>query len=319
MASTRKYEIGVGLLMVVAASLLAWMSLKVGALGGFGDAVQVELRAPDAAGISPGASVAVSGVKIGTVDAMRIDHAHAVLTLAIDPAAQVRSDAQARIRSRSILGEKYVELVPSGLDAPLLADGDQLVVHGQQTEIDEMVGALGPFMAAIDAEEIGEVVALLASALRDDPARIGRVFSNLDRTMAGAADASERLPDLLDRAERTLDRVDQTMIAATRTMGAADTQISAIAGPLDRADALLADLQLAARPLPGMMEDVEVTLEEARALLESVDGIGEDLKIVLSNVKEIDKWELRRLLREEGLVVRLRSHKVVVPEAAQAD
>ena len=41
------------------------------------------------------------------------------------------------------------------------------------------------------------------------------------------------------------------------------------------------------------------------------DGIDDDLRVVLSNLKDIDKWEMRRLLREEGILVRLRPREVV--------
>jgi hypothetical protein len=38
-----------------------------------------------------------------------------------------------------------------------------------------------------------------------------------------------------------------------------------------------------------------------------------DIKLVLSNLKEIDKWELRRLLREEGILLRLKAGEVEEP------
>ena len=40
-------------------------------------------------------------------------------------------------------------------------------------------------------------------------------------------------------------------------------------------------------------------------------AFAERLDRILANVEEIDKWELRRLLREEGIVVRLRPQEVV--------
>jgi hypothetical protein len=42
-----------------------------------------------------------------------------------------------------------------------------------------------------------------------------------------------------------------------------------------------------------------------------MDGVGEDLKQILTNFRDFDRWELRRLLREEGILIRLRPDEVV--------
>jgi hypothetical protein len=48
-------------------------------------------------------------------------------------------------------------------------------------------------------------------------------------------------------------------------------------------------------------------------LLADLGPITEDARTVLNNFKDIDKWELRRLLREEGILIRLRQSEVDVP------
>ena len=65
--------------------------------------------------------------------------------------------------------------------------------------------------------------------------------------------------------------------------------------------------------LPGMVADAEVTVAELRSLAEALGENEETIETILANLEEIDKWELRRLLREEGILVRLR-HSEVVPE-----
>jgi hypothetical protein len=51
-----------------------------------------------------------------------------------------------------------------------------------------------------------------------------------------------------------------------------------------------------------------------RTILDNFNGQKETIDRVLSNLAELDKWELRRLLREEGIRVRLRTSEVVVPK-----
>jgi hypothetical protein len=84
---------------------------------------------------------------------------------------------------------------------------------------------------------------------------------------------------------------------------------------LDRADAILVDLAPAAEAAgargPKIAEDAEAAMAQARALAEQLGGEKERIERILSNLEAIDKWELRRLLREEGIVVRFREQEVV--------
>ena len=70
MGRSRKHEIGVGILVLVAGGFLAYMSMQVGALRSLGDEVQVTVELADAAGLSDGAAVRIAGVQIGQVMSM---------------------------------------------------------------------------------------------------------------------------------------------------------------------------------------------------------------------------------------------------------
>jgi alpha-ketoglutarate-dependent taurine dioxygenase len=41
-----------------------------------------------------------------------------------------------------------------------------------------------------------------------------------------------------------------------------------------------------------------------------VERSTDSIETVLANLSEIDKWELRRLLREEGILVRFKENQV---------
>ena len=73
---------------------------------------------------------------------------------------------------------------------------------------------------------------------------------------------------------------------------------------LAHADALLVDLESRA---PELLAEIDLAVGDARALIDESRG---KIQLILDNFSGIDKWELRRLLREEGIVVRLRSREV---------
>lgn len=304
MARQRRYEVGVGLLLVVAVLATGWMALRVGAVQGFGRSVKVDVRLADAAGIGVGAAVAVSGVTVGSVDQMRLDHDVAIARLSLSPDVQPRVDARLRIRARSILGEKYLELHPGSRDAAPLGPDDVLELADDQIELDELVAALGPIVAAIDGEAIAEMIAAVAEVFREDPERVGRMIRRADELFDDARGFASRLDGLADRVETTLTRAD-------RALTTFDARARELKSPVQRADALLAEAQPAVRDLPGLTQDARDALADLRRLVGRLDGDDSDLVRVLSNLAEIDKWELRRLLREEGILIRTRARDVI--------
>jgi len=305
MTPTRRHELGVGLLMLASVAALAWMSLKVGDLGALGrSTLTVEARLPDAAGVGVGAEVKVAGVEVGRVEALRIDHDTAVLTLALREDAGLRTDARVQVRARSVLGEKYVAIVPQGESTPLLADGDRLSDTLPQTEIDQLVNALGPLVQGVDGEGLNEAIAVLTR----DPARLERMLANADTALQAAATAAQDLPALVQESRAAVGELRRLGDASRAAVDRADRALRAVqpaaeaSGPtMDEARALVSDSRAA--------------VGDARATLSELRGATGELERVLENLGEIDKWELRRLLREEGILIRLRESEVDAPPA----
>ncbi len=303
MARSRKHEIGVGILVLVAGGLLAYMSMQVGALRNLGDQVVLTVEMSDAAGLSDGAAVRIAGVQVGQVTEMGVQHDKAIVTMSVEKAAQIREDAIVQVRARSILGEKYLQITPRSEDTRLLVDGDQLTVLVAQTEIDELVNTLGPIVEAVDAEAIGATMDRLAQALQDDPDRLARMLQDLDTSLQNAAAASQDLPVVMSESRATLQQI-RTAAQETRPL-------------IARSERILTRLDSASEEIPEVTSEVKLLVQDTRALvqdsqvaLKRIERISGDMEVVMKNLKEIDKWELRRLLREEGILLRLRRSEV---------
>ena len=304
MASTRAKEIGVGALVLVALGLLAIMAIRIGAVRGLGDTLQVSAVLPDASGVTEGASVKVAGVEVGRVGKLGVEHDHARVEFELKESAGLRRDVILQVRARSVLGEKYVELRPVSLDAPLLTDGDTIEHITPTTEIDQLVNAMGPLLGALDPAALQTVIEGLSTAMAEDPERAGRMLVDLETLLHNAALASEEAPATLAEARATLASVRRATDEARPSIRKAEALI-------DRLDAATAELPATAKKVDGLVDETRAAVADGRKLLGEVEGSTDDLKLVLANLSEIDKWELRRLLREEGIVVRLKSKEVV--------
>jgi phospholipid/cholesterol/gamma-HCH transport system substrate-binding protein len=118
-------EVAVGLVLLLGVAILISISLNLGQLG-FGETQGYTLQAefPNAGGLQDGAVVELAGVKIGRVTSVTLtDTYHARVILRILPTIALQEDSRAAIKSKGLIGERYVEISPGKGTAPLPSGG----------------------------------------------------------------------------------------------------------------------------------------------------------------------------------------------------
>ena len=104
------------------------------------EAYNIEIAFPEATGLQKNLDVRASGITIGKVRDVRVDHrtSRTVAKLAIDSEyAPLPSDMKAILRTKTLLGETFVELTPGTRGAKKVADGGRLR-DGQVAETVEL-------------------------------------------------------------------------------------------------------------------------------------------------------------------------------------
>jgi phospholipid/cholesterol/gamma-HCH transport system substrate-binding protein len=145
--------------LAVCAALLAGVLASCGGSG----SMEVKARFTDVGDLAPQAPVLMADVKIGTVDSITLDQARemALVTMSIDPSADVPADAVARVRRTSLLGERIVDfVVPNGTPAgaPLLHDGDVIRRTEVRPDLEDLVRQGTNVLAPIAASEVATMV-----------------------------------------------------------------------------------------------------------------------------------------------------------------
>lgn len=295
MAVHTRYELGVGLLLVVAAAVLGLMALQLGALDRMGDRVLLTVEFSDVNGLTEGAVVAVAGVRVGEVEQLHIVHDRALVTLAVRPEAGVRQDARARVRARSMLGEKFVAIEPVSRDAPIAVDGDPLSSAGDQVEMDQVMSSVAPVMASLDPEVLSSSLKALNDVMARDPERLARMVENADTILENAARASESLPQLAADTQLTLAK-------ARASLAGVDARVARLDPLLNAGDRLTPEAEAA-------LLEIHALAADSRALVGDVRENTDEIETVLTQLSGFSLKELERLIREEGVLVRLRPRK----------
>ena len=119
-----KVELAVGAFVLVGLICLGYLSIKLGKLEVLGgQAYELQAEFDSASGLKPGAAVEIAGVEIGRVKTISLRGDRATVSLAIWNGERLYSDAIASIKTRGIIGEKFVALSPGAAGEVLKPGG----------------------------------------------------------------------------------------------------------------------------------------------------------------------------------------------------
>jgi len=127
-------ELGVGLFIIAGMVCLAYLTIKLGQLEVFGDkGYEIHAVFSSSGGLKTGSSVVIAGVDVGRVKKIVLDDYQARVTMSLPLEVKIQEDAIASIKTKGLIGEKYVEISPGGLDENLGPGG---VIRDTQPPID---------------------------------------------------------------------------------------------------------------------------------------------------------------------------------------
>lgn len=133
-----KLELIVGVFVLVGIVCLGYLSIKLGKLELIGgDVYEVDALFNSATGLKSGAAVEIAGVEVGRVKAIRLKEDRAMVRLALQNGTKLYSDTIASIKTRGIIGEKYLALSLGGGDP--LKPGDVIRDTESGLDLEELV------------------------------------------------------------------------------------------------------------------------------------------------------------------------------------
>ncbi len=108
-------EFAVGLFMVIGILCLGYLSIRMGNLEVFGgDGYEIQAVFANTGGLKSGSSVAIAGVEVGRVKEIFLEDYQAKAVMVLSPDIKVQRDAVASIKTKGLIGEKFVEITPGG-------------------------------------------------------------------------------------------------------------------------------------------------------------------------------------------------------------
>ena len=127
-------ELAVGGFVLLGLVCLAYLAIHLGKMEVWGGGYRVVANFDNVSGLGQGAPVEVAGVQVGRVEAIRLTPGdRAVVTLRLEPGLQLHDDAIASIRTKGIIGDKFIQLSPGNSEKLISAGG---TIHDTESTID---------------------------------------------------------------------------------------------------------------------------------------------------------------------------------------
>lgn len=135
----KKTEITVGLFMIGGIIVLIYLSVTLGKIDLIGSRYYTATALFDSiTGLKTGAMVEIAGVQVGKVTDIHLEEDMALVELSIFNEVKVTDDSIASIRTKGVIGEKFIKLTPGGSDE-YLEDGGTIIDTESSISLEELV------------------------------------------------------------------------------------------------------------------------------------------------------------------------------------
>ncbi|MGV0836558.1 MCE family protein [Mycolicibacterium thermoresistibile] len=201
------------LFAVIAAVVVPFGITYVAGPQGFTSATVLTATMTDAFGLTPGTSVTIRGVQVGTVDDVRLgSDGSAHIRLHIDPDRPIPRDSVLTVGMGTAAGIQSVDILPRSAGGPYLQSGDRIAApdDAQPVQMDRVMQDAAALVSDIDVTSVHEVGTELADAFTG----LGPSLATLIDT---GADVSQRINSQSDSLARLLNGTAElvTTMAAT--------------------------------------------------------------------------------------------------------
>ena len=295
MTAKRKF-IGLALALVVVLACAVTTVLVLQRKSGY----TIQIAMPNALGVVAGTPVQIQGRDVGQVSSVRAQGDQAIVSASVDnDLGPLHSGTQATIETRSLLGERYVQLLPGPAANPPLPDDALIAAGSSQVVVEDLLEALDPATRSHLTSTIKQLDAALAppnaqnlnrtfstagpavqalggvlNAVGDDGAAIRTLLTNLHGVTQVLADRKGDLSATVQGLDHVSGSVATQQKQLSSGLQELPPTIDALQGVLDRFPTatdqlvpLLDDLRPAADRLPGVASNLAPVLQNLRPTL----------------------------------------------------
>lgn len=135
-------ELAVGVFVLLGILCMGYLSIKLGKMEVLGaKGYEVYAIFSNSGGVKTGSNIVIAGVEVGHVKSITLENYQARIVLSLPLNLMIQEDAIASIKTKGLVGEKYIEITPGGSEK-IIPPGGQIRETLPPVDIEELISKI---------------------------------------------------------------------------------------------------------------------------------------------------------------------------------
>ncbi len=132
-------ELTVGIFVIAGLICLGYLSIKLGKMETLSEkGYEVYALFSETGGLKVGSPIVIAGVDIGRVKGVTLDNYQARVVLNMPKTVKLQEDAIASIKTKGLIGEKYIEITPGGSEK-VIQPGERIRETQSAIDVEQLI------------------------------------------------------------------------------------------------------------------------------------------------------------------------------------
>jgi phospholipid/cholesterol/gamma-HCH transport system substrate-binding protein len=262
----------IGAVSLSVIAVLVFLAFNAQGLPLIGGGTVYKAQFSEAAGLKPDDPVRVSGVKVGKVESLTLEHGAVTVSFRVK-GAFVGDQSEAAIKIGTVLGAKYVALVPRGeneLNPNTMIPKDRTA---SPYDVVEAFSDLSSTETVINTKQLASSFEVLSKTFADTPADVRSSLQGLARLSDTIASRDAQLGTLLSATRKVTQVLSDRNGEFTQLIVDSNTLLTEVERRRALIDSILTSTQDLSKQLSGLVADNRASLTPALQQLSTVTDI----------------------------------------------
>lgn len=247
----------------------------------------------DAGGLATGNDVSISGIKVGSVSGMSLDHGDVLVTFTVKGSIQLGSTTTAHIRTGSLLGQRVLTLESAGNSVLRPMTVIPVSRTSSPYSLSEAVEDLASDIQGTNTEALNQSLDTLSQTLNEVAPQLGPAFDGISRISKTLNARNQSLSDLLKGAADVTGILSERSQQLNTLILNANDLLSTLVARRQAIVRLLSSTSAVAQQLTGLVHDNEAKLAPSLKKLNDLTAMLEKNRDNLSKaLPGLAKYEL---------------------------
>ncbi|MGV0873315.1 MCE family protein [Mycolicibacterium sp. XJ879] len=289
--SARRNPVVTGALGICLIAVLALGALQYDKLPIFNRGNDYSAYFAEAGGITVGADVQVSGLRVGQVSSLELAGPWALVKFRLAPDVRLGDRTEAAIKTQTLLGSKIVELTPRGdgtQDGPIPLERTR-----SPYQLPEALGDLTTAISGLDTHQVSDSLRVLAQTFSDTPPELKIAVAGVARFAETLNKRDDQLRNLLSNANKATTVLAERAGQVVDLIADSNALLVQLQAQSDALDRISGDISAVARQIEGFIAENRQTLKPALEKLNGVLAIVDNRKAeVQESIKRLNAYAM---------------------------